>query len=165
MLEVNPMDIGQEIYNLCVELFPICRSITGNGVRETLRIINKHLPALKTYEVPTGTRAFDWTVPKEWNINDAYIIDPDGNKIVDFSENNLHVVGYSTAVNQSLSLDELQPHLYSLPEQPDAIPYITSYYQERWGFCLTHNQRQALKPGIYQVFIDSTHTQGNLTYG
>ncbi|NLN70816.1 MAG: DUF4910 domain-containing protein [Chloroflexi bacterium] len=159
------MDIGQEIYNLCVELFPICRSITGNGVRETLRIINKHLPALKTYEVPTGTRAFDWTVPKEWNINDAYIIDPDGNKIVDFSENNLHVVGYSTAVNQSLSLDELQPHLYSLPEQPDAIPYITSYYQERWGFCLTHNQRQALKPGIYQVFIDSTHTQGSLTYG
>ena len=155
----------QEIYNLCVELFPICRSITGNGVRKTLEIIKNHLPALKTYEIPTGTRAFDWTVPEEWNITEAYIIDPDGQKIVDFQQNNLHVVGYSVPVNRTIDLDELQAHLYSIPEQPEAIPYITSYYQKRWGFCLPHNQRKSLKPGRYQVYIDSSLSKGYLTYG
>jgi aminopeptidase-like protein len=155
----------QEIYNLCVELFPICRSITGNGVRKTLEIIKNHLPALKTYEIPTGTRAFDWTVPEEWNITEAYIIDPDGQKIVDFQQNNLHVVGYSVPVNRTIDLDELQAHLYSIPEQPEAIPYITSYYQKRWGFCLPHNQRKSLKPGQYQVYIDSSLSKGHLTYG
>jgi aminopeptidase-like protein len=159
------MNTGQEIYQLCVELFPICRSITGHGVRETLAIIKRHLPELTINEVPTGTQAFDWTVPNEWNINEAYIIDPNGQRIIDFKDNNLHVVGYSTAINKSISLDELQAHLYSLPEQPDAIPYITSYYQERWGFCLTHEQRETLKPGNYQVFIDSSHKKGSLTYG
>jgi aminopeptidase-like protein len=159
------MNIGQEIYDLCVELFPICRSITGEGVRETLSIIKKHLPTMTINEVETGTKAFDWTVPKEWNINAAYIIGPDGNKVLDFSDNNLHIVGYSTPVNCFLNLDDLQNHLYSLPDQPDAIPYITSYYQEHWGFCLTHNQRKTLQPGEYQVYIDSTLKEGSLTYG
>jgi aminopeptidase-like protein len=159
------MDIGQEIYSLCVELFPICRSITGNGVRKTLQILQNYIPELNIIEVPSGTQAFDWTVPKEWNINDAYIIDPQGNKIVDFQVSNLHVVGYSTPINTTLSLEALQTHLHSLPDQPDAIPYITSYYQERWGFCLPHRQRAQLIPGQYRVFIDSSLVQGHLTYG
>lgn len=156
---------GEDIYQLCVDLFPICRSITGHGVRETLAIIKKHLPELVIHEVPTGTQAFDWEVPKEWNIEDAYIIDPDGNKIVDFKVSNLHVVGYSSPINTTLSLEALDKHLYSLPDQPEAIPYITSYYQDRWGFCLSHNQRQSLKPGKYQVFVDSSLENGYLSYG
>jgi aminopeptidase-like protein len=156
---------GNEIYQLCVELFPICRSITGDGVRETLKIIQRHLPDLKIFEVPTGTQVFDWDVPREWNIRDAYVIDPEGNKIIDFKVSNLHVVGYSVPVNQIMSLEELQSHLYSLPDQPDAIPYITSYYKERWGFCLTNQQRELLKPGDYHVVIDSTLSNGNLTFG
>ena len=159
------MHTGQEIYDLCIELFPICRSITGNGVRETLQILQQHLPDLIIVEVPSGTPAFDWIVPKEWAINDAYVIDPHGNKIIDFKQSNLHVVGYSSPVNKSVSLEELENHLHSLPDQPDAIPYVTSYYQERWGFCLPHKQRQTLIAGDYQVFIDSSHTQGYLTYG
>ena len=158
-------DPGQEMHTLCRELFPICRSITGNGFRQSLEILKKHLPDLKTFEVPTGTNCFDWTVPKEWNINDAYIIDPDGNKICSFQDSNLHVVGYSTLVDKTLSLEELQEYLYSLPEQPNAIPYITSYYKERWGFCITHNQRELLKKGEYRVFIDSELKDGHLTYG
>jgi aminopeptidase-like protein len=158
-------DVGVSIYALMEELFPICRSITGDGVRETLKIIQSELGDLKIHEVPTGIKAFDWEVPREWNIRDAYIIDPDGKKIVDFQESNLHVVGYSLPVDNNITLDELQEHLHSLPGQPDAIPYITSYYQERWGFCLPHSQRERLKPGTYEVRIDSDLEPGSLTYG
>ncbi|PWR69621.1 DUF4910 domain-containing protein [Methanospirillum stamsii] len=158
-------DVGQEMYNLCHSLFPICRSITGDGVRQTLKNIKEHIPEIIIHEVPTGTRVFDWVVPREWNIRDAYILDPDGQKIIDFTESNLHVVGYSVPVNKTVSLKELQNHLYSIPDQPDAIPYITSYYAERWGFCLSEIQRRLLKPGDYHVVIDSTLTDGSLTYG
>jgi aminopeptidase-like protein len=158
-------ETGKYIYQLCEDLWPINRSITGDGVRETLSIIKKHLPNLDVHEVPTDTKCFDWVIPKEWNINDAYVIDPNGNKILDFKDSNLHVVSYSTPVNQILSLNELQKHLHSLPEQPDAIPYVTSYYQERWGFCLTDSQRKTLIEGDYQVCIDSELEDGSLTYG
>ena len=157
--------VGTYIYQLCEDLWPITRSITGAGVRETLNIIKRHLPDLVVCEVPTGTKCFDWTVPKEWNIRDAYVIDPNGNKIIDFKDNNLHVVSYSTPIKKTLSLSELQKYLHSLPDQPDAIPYVTSYYQERWGFCLTDNQRKMLVEGDYQVYIDSELADGSLTYG
>ena len=121
--------IGNNIYNLCEELFPINRSLTGNGVRETLNILKREIPDLNILEVPTGTKCFDWTIPKEWNCKEAYIIDPDGNKICDFKVNNLHLLGYSIPINTTLTLDELKNHLYSLPELPNAIPYITSYYK------------------------------------
>jgi aminopeptidase-like protein len=158
--------IGDSIYALAVKLFPICRSITGDGFRETLRIISDELPGLTTHEVPSGTPVFDWVVPREWNIRDAYVLDPHGKKIIDFAESNLHVVGYSTSVNKKISLSELQEHLYSLPDQPDAIPYITSYYKERWGFCVTENQRKTItEEGKYTVVIDSDLKDGHLTYG
>lgn len=154
-----------EIYELAKELWPINRSITGDGVRETLSIIKNHLTELQIFEIPSGTKVFDWIVPNEWQINDAFIIDPDGNKICDFKANNLHVVGYSYPVNMEIDLAELQKHLHSLPEQPEAIPYITSYYKERWGFCLPHKQRIQLKEGTYKVRIDSKIFEGSLTYG
>lgn len=158
--------IGDEIYALASKLWPINRSITGNGVRETLGVLKDScVKEMELFEVPSGTKAFDWDVPKEWDVKDAYIIDPDGNKICDFSKNNLHLVGYSTPVDTQISLDELQKHLYSLPDQPNAIPYITSYYKERWGFCLSQEQRNALKDGTYKVFIDSKLFDGSLTYG
>jgi aminopeptidase-like protein len=156
---------GQDIYKLCKKLWPITRSITGDGVRETLRIIQQEISNLTIHEVPTGTQCFDWKIPKEWNIKDAYIIDPDGKKIIDFQDSNLHVVGYSSPINQTVPLAELQEHLHSRPEQPNAIPYVTSYYEERWGFCLTENQRKTLKEGNYQVFINSELSDGSLTYG
>ena len=157
-------DVGRAIHGLITELFPICRSITGDGVRQTLRRLKEIIP-LEMHEVPTNTKVFDWTVPKEWNIRDAFILDADGRKVVDFKKNNLHVLGYSVPIDQRMSLADLQNHLYSLEDQPDAIPYLTSYYQERWGFCLTHNQRTQLKPGEYRVVIDSDLKPGHLTYG
>jgi len=159
--------IGLDMYKLCEKLFPICRSITGDGFRESLNILKNdlELASLTTYEVPTGTQCFDWEIPKEWNIRDAYIISPDGTKICDFKVSNLHVVGYSMPINMEMSLEELQEHLYSLPEQPTAIPYITSYYKERWGFCISHIERESLVAGTYKVFIDSELKEGSLTYG
>ena len=156
--------VGREMYQMMVELFPLCRSLTGNGLRETYLIIKKHLP-LETYEIPTGTRVFDWTVPKEWNIRDAYIISPHGEKIIDFQKSNLHVVNYSIPVNARLPLAELRSHLHTLPDQPDVIPYITSYYEENWGFCLSHRQYMELPDGEYDVLIDSSLEEGHLTYG
>lgn len=157
--------IGKEIHNLCTQLFNINRSITGDGVRETLATLKEFMPDLSITEVPTGTSVFDWTIPKEWKVNDAYIISPSGKKICSFKENNLHLVGYSTPIHAKLSLSELQGNLYSLPDQPTAIPYITSYYKERWGFCLTQQQRDGLEDGEYEVFIDSELFDGYLTYG
>ena len=165
MSDFSKPGLGREMHVLAAELFPLPRSLTGNGVRETFGILRGHLPELKIHEVPSGTKCFDWTVPPEWNCRDAFIVTPDGARIADFRVNNLHVVGYSTPVDAMISLDELQPHLHSLPEQPDAIPYITSYYKERWGFCLTHRQRERLKPGNYKIKIDSTLSPGSLTYG
>ncbi len=159
------LNSGNSIYNLCKKLWPINRSITGNGVRETLDIIQQNIPNLTIHEVPTGTQCFDWEIPKEWNIKDAYVINPNGEKIINFQNSNLHVVGYSTPVNKVISLAELQQHLYSLPDQPNAIPYVTSYYEERWGFCLTENQRKTLVEGNYKVCIDSELSNGSLTYG
>lgn len=156
--------VGEEIYKLIRRLYPICRSITGEGVRETFRIISEYIP-LKVYEVPTGTKVFDWVVPKEWNIKDAYVTDENSNKIIDFKKNNLHIVGYSTPIKKKVTLSELQEHLHSLPDQPQAIPYITSYYKETWGFCLTHENRLKLQEGEYNVFIDSELKNGSLTYG
>lgn len=156
---------GDEMHAFAASLYPICRSLTGDGVRKTLQLIGEKVPGLTTYEVPTGTHAFDWTVPNEWNIRSAFIEDPSGNRVIDFANHNLHVVGYSTPVDTLMSLEELQDHLHSLPEQPDVIPYVTSYYAENWGFCLSHNSRQSLQPGQYRVVIDADLKPGHLTYG
>jgi aminopeptidase-like protein len=156
---------GRFMHDLATRLFPINRSITGDGVRETLAILGEHLPGLVVHEVPSGTAAFDWTVPDEWNITEAYLIGPDGSRVVDFADHNLHLVAYSTPVDVVLSLEELQEHLHSDTELPDAIPYVTSYYNRVWGFCLPHTQRQALIPGSYQAVIRGTLEPGSLTYG
>jgi aminopeptidase-like protein len=155
---------GEAMHRLAADLYPICRSITGNGVRETLRRLQAHIP-LTVREVPSGTKVFDWTVPREWNITDAYIKNSAGDRIVDFKKSNLHVLGYSLPVHTRMSLAELKPHLITLPEQPDAIPYRTSYYNESWGFCLAHSQLLAMPEGEYEVRIDSSLTDGHLTYG
>ncbi len=155
---------GHLLHMLAERLYPICRSITGNGVRQTLQILKEYLP-LDLIEIPTGTQVFDWTIPKEWNVNEAWIKDPGGKKIVDFVNHNLHLLNYSIPFHGHLSLSQLKKHLYSLPENPDWIPYRTSYYQENWGFCLTHRQLESLNNGEYEVYIDSTLENGSLTYG
>jgi aminopeptidase-like protein len=161
--DIDPTEVGKPMYELVEKLYPICRSITGNGVRETLRRVGEHIP-LEVHEVPTGTRVFDWTVPKEWNITDAYVKNSDGIKVIDFKKSSLHVLNYSTPIRKRMSLADLREHLYTLPDQPDWIPYKTSYYQERWGFCLSQNQLDSLAEGLYEVVIDSTLEAGNLTY-
>ena len=160
----QPEQLGRELYRLIEQLYPICRSITGDGVRETLAILSQHAPLALT-EVPSGTQVLDWTVPREWNIRDAWIKNERGERVVDFRACNLHVVNYSVPVHTTLSLDELRPRLHSLPNHPDWIPYRTSYYEETWGFCLTHRALQSLAPGQYEVCIDSTLQPGALTYG
>jgi aminopeptidase-like protein len=155
---------GQEMHSLMADLYPICRSITGEGFRQTLKIIGDLIP-LEITEVPSRTEVFDWNVPREWNIRDAYIKDPGGKKIVDFQKSNLHVMSYSIPINRKMSLEELKPHLHSLTEHPDWIPYRTSYYAENWGFCLADHQLKQLQPGEYEVVIDSTLKEGSLTYG
>jgi aminopeptidase-like protein len=157
-------DVGEKAYRLIERLYPICRSITGDGVRETLSVIAEHVP-LETSEVPTGTEVFDWTVPKEWNIRDAYVKNASGRRVIDFRESNLHVVSYSVPVHARLSLRELKEHLHTLPEHPEWIPYRTSYYNESWGFCLSHNQLLELDEDEYEVCIDSSLEPGHMTYG
>jgi aminopeptidase-like protein len=155
---------GREAYELVSELYPICRSITGDGVRRTLDLIGKHLQ-LERHEVATGTPVFDWTVPREWNVTDAWVAGPDGRRVVDLRWSSLHLVSYSAPVRARMTLDELKPHLYTLPEYPDWIPYRTSYYREAWGFCLTHHDYLALADGEYEVCVDSSLTDGHLSYG
>ncbi|ROS40546.1 DUF4910 domain-containing protein [Amycolatopsis thermoflava] len=155
---------GAWMHALVERLYPLCRSITGDGVRATLDIIGEHIP-LDRYEVPTGTQVFDWTVPQEWNIRDAWIADADGKRVVDFAESNLHVVGYSVPVSATMSLAELRPHLHTLPDRPSWVPYRTSYYSPAWGFCLAQETLDALPEGDYEVRIDSTLADGHLSYG
>ena len=157
-------NVGEQMYALINDLFPICRSITGDGVRSTLERIRQIIP-LSVHEIPSGTRVFDWLVPREWNIRDAYIKTPSGEKIAEFKKNNLHVLNYSIPVQKKVTLDELMPHLFTLPAHPDWVPYRTSYYKENWGFCITDSQLQSLPDGEYEVFIDSTLADGHLTYG
>lgn len=160
----DSMEAGHEMHKFISELYPICRSITGNGVRQTLSLINKRIP-LEIKEVPTGTKVFDWVVPKEWNISDAYVKDAKGERIIDFKKSNLHVVGYSIPVKKRLSLSELKQHLFTIPEQPAWIPFRNSYYKEDWGFCISHNQLIELNDEYYEVYIGSSLQDGHLTYG
>ena len=155
---------GDEMYDFVRELYPICRSISGDGVRATLDRIGQDIPLI-IHEVASGTEVFDWTIPKEWNIREAWIKDSSGNKIVDFANHNLHVVSYSVPVRDRLTLSALKDHLFSLPDKPNSIPYRTSYYNESWGFCVAHRQLEALEDGEYEVYIDSTLSDGFLTYG
>jgi len=165
-LKIAPdwIDMGQEMRDLMAKLYPICRSITGNGVRETLHIIKRLIP-LDVHEVPSGTQVFDWVVPKEWNIRDAYVKNSQGERVIDFQKSNLHVVGHSIPVRKRMSLAELRPHLFTLPDHPDWIPYRTSYYTDNWGFCISHNQLMSLVDDQYEVYIDSSLESGSLTYG
>jgi aminopeptidase-like protein len=157
-------EVGEEIFAFAAKIFPICRSITGDGVRQTLREIGSHL-ALQVHEVPTGTEVFDWTIPREWNIRDAYIKNGAGDKIVDFARSNLHVMSYSIPVRKRVSLAELKEHVHTLPQQPDLIPYRTSYYADDWAFCMAHRQLEGLREETHEVVIDSSLETGSLTYG
>lgn len=161
---IDEAGAGASIYDLAKQLYPICRSITGNGVRQTLQLLGRHIP-LQMQEIATGTQVFDWTVPREWNIRDAFIKNSAGQRVIDFRRSNLHVVGYSTPVHTKLSLDELRKHIFTLPHQPDLIPYRTSYYADSWGFCMAHNQLLELADGDYEVMIDASLNNGNMTYG
>jgi aminopeptidase-like protein len=152
------------MHGVIAELYPICRSITGDGLRQTLRRVAELIP-LELHEVASGTQAFDWVVPKEWNIRDAYVKNSRGERVIDFAKSNLHVLNYSVPVRGTFTLDELKQHLHSLPDRPRWIPYRTSYYQERWGFCVSHEQLEQLQPDRYEVCIDSTLGPGHLTYG
>ncbi|MAH49644.1 peptidase M28, partial [Candidatus Pacearchaeota archaeon] len=154
----------EQISELLQRLYPICRSLTGNGNRETLKILSEHIP-LEIVEVPTGTRAYDWQIPREWNIRDAYVKNAKGEKVIDFQISNLHVVGYSVPIHKFVSLGELREHLHFLSEKPKAIPYRTSYYKEQWGFCVSQEEYENLEEGEYEVFIDSELEDGFLTYG
>jgi len=156
--------VQNEIYSFIEELFPICRSITGNGTRETLRKIQQIIP-IQIKEVLSGTKVFDWEIPKEWNVKEAYIKTSLGEKVVDFKNSNLHLVNYSIPIHKKISLTELKPHLYSLPEKPNWIPYKTSYYKKDWGFCLSHKTLESLKEDIYEVVINSELTNGALSFG
>jgi len=155
---------GAAMHALVRELYPICRSITGDGLRQTLTRLAQEIPLVQ-HEVPSGTRVLDWTVPLEWNVRDAYVKSPGGQRVIDFRRHNLHLVNYSVPVRRTMTLAELRPHLHSLPHQPDLIPYRTSYYKETWGFCLPHRQLEQLPDAQYEVVVDSTLEQGHLTYG
>ena len=159
------MKQGLQMFELAEKLWPINRSLSGKGVRETLNVLQEKLTGLEIKSFKTGESYFDWTIPNEWNVESAKLIGPEGKIICNFEDNNLHLMGYSIPVKRSLKLQELQDHLYSLPDQPDAIPYVTSYYKENWGFCLSHNQREKLKEGEYQVEINSSLKPGVLNYG
>lgn len=155
---------GAEMHALATDLYPICRSITGEGLRETLRRLQKQVP-LEIHEVKSGTQVLDWTVPKEWNIRDAYVADANGTRVIDFKRSSLHVLNYSTPIRKKMPLAELRPHLFTLPDHPDWVPYRTSYYSEAWGFCAAHRVVEALPDGEYEVVIDSTLAPGSLSYG
>lgn len=157
-------EVGQEIFELIADLYPICRSITGDGVRETLSVIEQFIP-LQQHEVPSGTPVLDWTVPKEWNIRDAYVANKRGERVIDFQRNCLHVVGYSVPVRGKFHLKELKKHLFTIPEHPSWIPFRYSYYDKNWGFCLAHRDFEDLEDGEYEVLIDSSLEDGFLTYG
>jgi aminopeptidase-like protein len=161
---VDSAAVGRECHEFIAELFPICRSITGNGFRETLKRIQKHIP-LTIHEVPSGTQVFDWTVPREWNIRDAYVKNSRGERVIDFRQSNLHVVNYSVPFSGKMPLAALKEHLFSSPEHPDLIPYKTSYYKDTWGFCLRHRQLEQLREDEYEVRIDATLENGSLSYG
>jgi aminopeptidase-like protein len=163
MIRKSSYPLGDIMYHLAKNLFKLNRSLTGEGVRETLNILREIVP-IEIKSIQSSSQVFDWTVPKEWVIRNAWIITPSGTKICDFFSNNLHLVGYSVPINARITRKELEEHLHSLPDQPDAIPYITSYYKEYWGFCLSHNERLTLEEGIYEVFIDSELIEGVLNY-
>lgn len=162
-MDPDSPELGNNLHAFVSELYPVCSSITGNGLREILRRIGKRIP-LEVHEVPTGTAVFDWTVPREWNIRDAYVRNSRGEKVIDFKNSNLHIMNYSVPVNARMSLQELKNHLYALPDRPDWIPYRTSYYRETWGFCLSQRQLDALPEDEYEVVIDSSLERGSLTY-
>ncbi|MCY2985005.1 MAG: DUF4910 domain-containing protein [Planctomycetota bacterium] len=164
MSNLEESGIGQTMHDRLTLLYPICRSITGNGVRETLSHLQGLLP-LQIHEVPSGTQVFDWVVPNEWNIRDAWIKNEDGVRVLDFKEHSLHVMSYSTPIHQTMPLEQLRKRITSLPDQPDVIPYKTSYYQEDWGFCMRHRDLEELEDGDYEVCIDSILEPGSLTYG